>query len=173
VASKLSLLFLFFSWLSFTFAGYAVWQRYSPVPLPPPPPATASGLPYRIRLSSVGLDLPVYPADIKNDRFPTTPDGVTFLASSQLPGQPGTAIFYGHNWPRLLRPLHRAQPGQVVTVTFDSGTTRNFIIQNIKVVSPKDISSLSPVSDSVSNLILYTCTGFLDRQRLILTAASV
>ncbi|KKT58500.1 MAG: hypothetical protein UX91_C0006G0038 [Candidatus Amesbacteria bacterium GW2011_GWB1_47_19] len=180
MTAKLPLLLFILSLLAFAAAGLLILERFAPLSIPasgftrnPPSKLGVTSLPSRILLPEVGIDLPVYAADVFSSRFPATPDGVTFLLSTALPGQSGVSIMYGHNWPRLLKPLHQAKTGQIISITFANGRTRDFKIINISKVSPKEISALSPVTAADSALVLYTCTGFLDRQRLILTATPV
>lgn len=125
----------------------------------------------RIQLSEVGIDLPIIPADMKGNIFPTTDLGVTLLVSSALPGEPGTSVFYGHNWPRLLGNLSAAQVGQSIQVTY-LGAQYHYRISEITSVSPQTKLDLKK-SESESELILYTCIGFFDSKRLLVKAIQV
>jgi len=56
----------------------------------------------------------------------------------------------------------------VVEVTASSGTVAKFVIQMVSTVAPYQTDLLAPTTGPV--LTLYTCTGFLDTQRLVITA---
>lgn len=158
----------------FSVAGFQIWQRYSPHPVDiqfrPAVVVTGSGLPVRVSIPQIGLDLPVIAASRSAHRFPTTAKGVTFLTSSALPGQSGSAVLYGHNWVSLLRPLHQAQIGQKMLIKLENGQNITYEIRDIRVVSPGNSAVFTTSSAATSSVILYTCTGFLDRQRLVVTA---
>lgn len=112
--------------------------------------------------------LPVYKSTIKNNIWETTDKGVSYLTSSGIPGERGNAVFYGHNLPYLLGDLDSVTIGSYIF--FDLGDLRSVRYQVVekKVVKPSDTSILAPTKDSI--LTLYTCTGFLDSERLVVIA---
>ncbi len=159
----------------FFLAGFALWERYySPDNLSflgyvtaQPGVSTAALAPVTLEIPSEAIRLPVFPAEIKNGRWPATPDGVSYLSSSAGVGQ-GNTVIYGHNWPRLLGKLSKVQVGDTITLTSQSKLSLEYRIDEIKIVPPNDISVLESTLDA--KLTLYTCTGFLDTKRLVIIA---
>lgn len=75
---------------------------------------------------------------------------------------------YGHNWASILGNLDKTKIGQEIEVDFANNTTKYFTITGILVVNPSNTSVLLPSTDN--RLTLYTCTGFFDTKRLVITA---
>jgi LPXTG-site transpeptidase (sortase) family protein len=178
VLNKISSFFLLIAFICTLFLVYELWVRFNPANLSfasvPVSQvlgiASSSAIPVRILLPDLQLDLPVIPAEIRNNRWQSSLVGVSYLTSSGQPGQIGTSIFYGHDFPRLLGNLKSSVPGQKINVTLAGGVTVTYIIDRVITVSPNDISILSP--SLKKQLTLYTCTGFLDRARLAVIAYS-
>ncbi len=126
------------------------------------------GTPKYLIIKDLSINLKVFPSKIVNNRWETTYDGVSFLTSSSIPGTYGNSIFYGHNWKSLLGNLVNAKPGQILEIVSDSGKSEKFVITTIQVVSPNDKSILDSTKDE--RITLYTCIGFLDSKRLVVTA---
>lgn len=172
----LSSAFLLTSLSFFSLASLLFFQRLHPLPAPlafSNPHIEASTdhltpLPTRLAIPSLQINLPIYPAKLQNRRWATSSHGVSYLSSTPLPGQPGNSILYGHNWPRLLGKLTQATSGQRLTVDFSDGTTQHFTITQLSQVVPDHTDILNPTPHS--QLTLYTCTGFLDRHRLVVVA---
>lgn len=167
----------FLSVICFLFAGFLLAQRYgltlyfddyTPPGASATPSAGPSGMPVRLRLPSVSLDLLVVPAYKTGSRWPTTSRGISYLASSPLPGEIGNSIFYGHNWSRILGQLKNSRPGDPLAIVYSDGRTNTFTIQEVKTVGPNATEILDPAD--FPQITLYTCTGFLDTRRLVVTA---
>jgi len=75
---------------------------------------------------------------------------------------------YGHNWTNLLGPLVHAKPGQRIYISYADGSVSTFKIQATALVSPQDTSILAPSNDI--RVTIYTCAGFMDSQRFVVTA---
>jgi LPXTG-site transpeptidase (sortase) family protein len=175
VRRKLPWVFLSISVISFIIAGYLFWERYfNPFSLDffgAPKAAVVSKfsfLPVRIVIPDLKIDLPVVSTQLIDGHWPTTPMGVSYLSTSARPGDNGNSIFYGHNWPRILGNLYRIKTGQAITVNMSNGKIVNYIVSQILKVAPDDTGVL--VSTYFKQLILYTCTGFADSQRLVVIA---
>ncbi len=141
------------SLLFFIWAGFLIWQRNAP--LPPAPTPVSISQPMTLSLPDLNISLPVLVE-------PLTPKGVTFEPHGN------NLVFYGHNWLNILGSLKKAQVGQRIVIGYADGTAKQFEIKTLSVVSGSDIEILQPTTYEV--LTLYTCTGFLDRERLIATA---
>src|SRR5438067_1175638 len=105
-----SFLFLFLGVIFFLALSYQFYLRYRPNSLgfnSLPQPAhhivmTTNNKPMRLVINSLKLDLPLFSAKLKKNNWPTNDNGVTYLENYPIPGEPGNAILYGHNWPNLL-----------------------------------------------------------------------
>ena len=150
----LTLLLILTSLFSFGFSGYLIWQRYRPLP-PLPAVASAKAGPITLAIPDLGISLPVLTE-------PLTPKGVTYEPHGN------NLVFYGHNWPNILRPFQKAQVGQKIIIGYADGSSKQFEINSLTIVPGSNIEILQPTDYQL--LTLYTCTGFLDRQRLIATA---
>ena len=80
----------------------------------------------------------------------------------------GNSILYGHNWNSLLGDLENAKPGYTVEIIYKNSVKRYFRISYIAIVNPNQIHVLNQTNDA--RLTIYTCTGFLDQKRLVVTA---
>lgn len=121
--------------------------------------------PEAITIKNVKINLPIYPARMKNSEWPTTTQGASYLVSSPIPGEVGNSILYGHNWTSLFGPLQSVRPGDQVIITYADKTQKKFNIIYTSIVNPTQTSILEPSHDK--RITLYTCTGFLDMQRFV------
>ncbi|MBI4080860.1 MAG: sortase [Candidatus Levybacteria bacterium] len=161
------------------FSSYLFWQRNNPNRLAFATEdisaantySEAVNMPTSLTIPSIQKTLPVIPMTLQNSTWSVTPDGVSYLSTSPLPGNPGNSILYGHNWPNLLGKLVLVKPGDSLLLTFKDGKTKQFTVQTTQEVSPSDTSVLKNTPDR--RLTLYTCSGFLDSKRFVVTAVLV
>lgn len=156
-----------------TFFGFLIWQRHyirqiSAVSQRIPVNIPWHEHPVEVTIADLHIDLPVYSARITNGTWETTPEGVSYLSSSPLPGNLGNSILYAHNWSALFGNLRYAKPGQRVTIKFSDGAIRNFMIYYTAIVPASQLHILDGSSDR--RITFYTCTGFLDSQRFVAVA---
>lgn len=160
--------------VSMILSGTLLWQRNSPSRLAfaleetQTVPYLHLNPPKTFVIRDLGIDLPVYSATINNGKWKASPDGVSYLSSSPLPGDRGNSIIYGHNWESILGKLTKAQPGQEIEITFEDGTTKTFVIEYTSVVTPDQTHILNPTDDY--RITVYTCIGFLDTKRFVVVA---
>lgn len=164
--------------LSFFLFCYLIYQRYNPQQLSFKLPeaqaldyvknSNSSSQPIGIKVDSINLSLPVVPAEVKNSNWEVTSKGVSYLKTSAIPGEKGNSILYGHNWPNLLGDLKKVKPGDKLSIIYADNSSRNFEVEYSTKVSPSETSILQNSEDS--RITLYTCTGFLDSQRLVVIA---
>ena len=156
---------------------FLVWERYNPNRLKfsgynanavTRIDSSNSSLPMFLIIDDLDIDLPVLPSEINNNRWGTTTKGVSYLKSSVKPGDVGNSIIYGHNWKSLLGNLINAKPGQEIKVVNSNGSTESFKIEYVQTVNPGQVSILDQTTDA--RLTVYTCTGFLDTKRFVVTA---
>lgn len=154
------------------FGCYLVNERVAPrsITFESPAPSIEPGvlLPTRLTIQRIDIDLPIIPAQIIGKRWQTTSAGISYLSTSPLPGNPGNSVMYGHNWSNLLGSLKKAKVGDTILVTKSDGTVVSFTVHFISVVSPDESHIYGNTPDT--RLTLYTCTGFLDTHRLVITA---
>lgn len=124
--------------------------------------------PVSITINSIGVNLPVLPASRDNSKFTTTKEGVSYLTDSVLPGLKGNSVFYGHNWPSLLGNLKNTKKGDLIELRYADGQIKFFTVDLIIEMPAKDVSIDSDAEQPI--LTIYTCSGFLDTKRIIVTA---
>ena len=158
-------------------SAFLVWQRYNPRR------SAFDGIneiefsgnkdgqnahPIALSISDLEIYLPVVPANNTGGKWETTTKGVSYLTSSANPGETGNSIFYGHNWNNLLGNLTRAVPGQVIEIIYSDGGTKRFVVTHTQEVTSSQTQILNNSEDK--RMTLYTCSGFLDTKRFVVTA---
>ena len=156
----------------------AVWRfyqstvlsfKYTPDQLPP---ATSLGSPpVAIDIDRINLHLAVTPATVTNGIWEISPTGASHWRNSANPGTPGNIVIYGHNKISLFGPIRWLEIGDTITLTAASGQTFTYTVTQSLVVNPDQVAYIQPTD--TTTLTLYTCTGFLDRQRHIIIARPV
>lgn len=124
--------------------------------------------PIAITINSISVNLPIIPASRSNGKFETTKNGVTYLTDSVLPSQTGNSVFYGHNWSNLLGNLKNVKRGDIIELKYVGGEVKTFTVDLITESLAK-YAKVSLESDQ-KVMTLYTCSGFLDSKRIIVTA---
>ena len=172
-----SKLFFLVGVVSIVLIVYLTWQRSNPWrlsfaiksgQLARETTSSENNLPLSIQLADANISLPVFPANITKGKWETTTEGVSYLITSALPGQKGNSVFYGHNWPNLLGNLSRVMPGQSIRVILKDGTLVTYEVKFVTIVSPDQTHIIGPSNDK--RLTIYTCTGWFDAKRLVVTA---
>jgi LPXTG-site transpeptidase (sortase) family protein len=134
-------------------------------------------LPKKLIIKDLNINLPVETVEIKNGVWPISEVGVSYLFSSATPGQTGNAIFYGHNFENILVNLKNAKIGQIIEIYMKNSTLSSpskrgsyflYEISAITTVKPTQIDILKNSKNAI--LTLYTCSGFFDENRLVVTA---
>lgn len=172
----MSRFFFFLGVISLLAAGYLTWQRYSPTRLSFDAmvfPATTNAsevVPTSIEIENLSLTLPIISAEFTGKRWPLSDRGVVYLTNTPIPGEPGNSVLYGHNWPNILGRLIKIKPGATVDVGFSNGMRKRFIVAYTQVVTPDQTHILAQTDDS--RITLYTCTGFFDQKRFVVTAVA-
>lgn len=168
-------LFLFTSLLCFVLFCMLLYQRYRPNPLgfqgavfTRELSETYTAKPVRLAIPRLGIDLPVFGSEVNGTTWQTHENGVSYLKSTPLPGTVGNSVLYGHNWPNLLGPIRYSKVSDKIIVSYADGQTVSFVVAYIATVSPEQVKILENSKDS--RLTIYTCTGFLDSKRFVVTA---
>jgi len=164
--------------LIITIASYTYWQRNNPNRLKFNAAAeyvvvekntqVQDSDPIGLVIQDLGIRLPIIEANYFEDRWETTSEGVSYLNSTVQPGEIGNSVLYGHNWGSILKNLPKAKPGQTIQIIYADGSTKDFEITYTQEVTPNDTSILKNTKDT--RITLYTCSGFLDSKRFVVTA---
>lgn len=123
--------------------------------------------PVRIVISDLSIDLPVKEAKVVKGYWEVFADVAGFGLGSAYPDDVGNQVIFAHAREGLFLPLKNAKIGQKVIV-FTQDKWYSYAITDIKEVNPNQIEVIAPTADAT--LTLYTCSGFADSKRLIVTA---
>lgn len=122
--------------------------------------------PVRLTIQSAGIDVPVK----KAENYQFSDHEAIFINTSQAIGT-GNSVIYAHNWHSLFGKLGKAKVGETITVFLTDGRQYQYQVTQIHTVSPQTLAILKPTTDS--RLTLFTCTGFLDKDRLVVVAKQI
>lgn len=130
----------------------------------------AKNPPVRILIPALQIDLPVKEAKVVNGYWEVFPDSAAFGSGSAYPDEVGNQVIFAHAREGLFLPLKKAQIGQnVMVLTRDKWYS--YKIKEIKEVLPNQTEVIAPTKEAI--LTLYTCSGFSDSKRLIVTAERI
>jgi LPXTG-site transpeptidase (sortase) family protein len=154
-------------------SGFYLWYRqttlsFSTPHIPVEAPIKAGSEPRHLSITSAGIDVGIQPALIKDGIWQTSQNSATHLFTSARPTEAGNIVIYAHNKKDLFGNLRLVKIGDAISVTTEHGTTHTYIVKDVKTVKPSDIQEVLPSANEV--LTLYTCTGLLDSQRLVIKA---
>jgi LPXTG-site transpeptidase (sortase) family protein len=80
-------------------------------------------------------------------------------------------LIYGHNFKNLFQNLKDVQVGDNIYLTNEKGEVFIYQVYSKEDINPKQVDKLSPQIDH--ELILYTCDGILDTQRVLVKATQI
>lgn len=126
--------------------------------------------PVRIVYPALTIDLPVRQARIIKGYWEVFPDVAGFGSGSSYPDEDGNQVIFAHARSGLFQPLKNAKLGESVFV-FTKDKWYQYKISEIKEVLPTQVEVIAPTTEAV--LTLYTCSGFSDSKRLIVTAKRI
>lgn len=130
----------------------------------------AKNPPIRVIIPTLGIDLPVKEAKVVNGFWEVFADSAAFGLGSAYPDEAGNQVIFAHAREGLFLPLRKAKVGQsVMVLTRDKWYS--YKIKEIKEVLPNQTDVIAPTKDPI--LTLYTCSGFADNKRLIITAERI
>ncbi|MDP2632965.1 MAG: sortase [Candidatus Curtissbacteria bacterium] len=121
--------------------------------------------PTSIDIDSLDIHLVVAPGVITNNVWTLYDDKVSWLSTSQTPGN-GNIIIYGHKRKGIFGNLHNIAVNDEVKVKTNKATYLYTVISK-ETILPSDTEAI--LSDK-NILTLYTCDGPLDQTRLLVKA---
>lgn len=130
-----------------------------------------SDLPVKILIPKVGIDLSVLPAKAVNDNWETSDEAASYLLGSGIPGREGNVVIYAHNKNHLFGPIRRLEKDDQIRLINKKEEEFIYKVLETKTVSKDTVEVLSATSEAT--LTLYTCTGFLDRERFVVVALEI
>jgi LPXTG-site transpeptidase (sortase) family protein len=132
-----------------------------------PSKAIFSQYPTQIIIPSVGINLPVIPAQIKYDTWEVSLAGASFGEGSFLPGNKGNTVIFSHALPYLFANLVNLKKDQYIHV-FTKNDWFVYKVTEVFVVDPQNTNII--FSKNNYELTLFTCTGDNYTKRFIVKA---
>lgn len=123
--------------------------------------------PLRIVIPILSIDLPVVEANAINGYWELSETSASHGVGSANPGAIGNTVVFAHAREGLFLPLKNIKKDNLIYILTKDRWYR-YKVTDIKFVDPNQIEVIAPTSDET--LTLFTCSGFLDNKRLIVTA---
>jgi LPXTG-site transpeptidase (sortase) family protein len=127
-------------------------------------------VPVRLHLPEI-IDLEIEQAILREGYYSVSQTKGTYLPISSRLGGRGNVIMYGHNLDWILGRLWRVKLGDEIVVTDERGEVWKYRVTNKVQVKPSELLWLEPTETEV--LTIYTCAGFMDRERLVVRAERI
>lgn len=124
-------------------------------------------IPVRVLIPSVSIDLPIKTARIKNGYWEVFEDSAGWGEGSGIPGEKGNSVIFAHAKKGMFAPLREIKKDAEVLV-FTKEKWFSYGVESIQEVTPNNTAVIAPTDDEI--LTLYTCSGFGDAKRFIVTA---
>jgi sortase A len=124
-------------------------------------------VPTRIIIPSLSIDLPVAKSKIVNGYWEVYDNFAGWGEGSGIPGMPGNQVIFAHAREGLFLPLKEIEINHIIYVLTDNRWYL-YKVNEIKEVYPNKTEVIAPSENEV--LTLYTCSGYNDSKRLIITA---
>lgn len=115
--------------------------------------------PTAIKIDALGLDLTVREGTFDQSKQDWSIDD----ANAYFALGTATPIIYGHNTDEVFAPVRKAKAGDIMTITYSDGSTKQFAYKDHKLVDPNDASVLA--ESNPNSIILLTCEGFFNESR--------
>jgi LPXTG-site transpeptidase (sortase) family protein len=125
----------------------------------------------RIIIPDVKIDLPVEEGAVQDGVWSISESGATHLNISENPGGKGNIVIYAHNKNNLFGQIRWLNNGALIKIINENGQEFEYKTNQIVEVKPTELSYVMPKNEEI--LTLYTCSGFADSKRFIVTAKRV
>lgn len=126
--------------------------------------------PTRIVVDGLKIDLEVSEAKVVDGYWEVFEDKAGWGEGSGFPGEPGNEVIFAHARKGLFSSLKKAKAGMIIKVIGESGEYE-YEINEIKTVKPNETEVISQTEDEM--VTLYTCSGFDNQKRLIVTGKRI
>lgn len=123
--------------------------------------------PVRILIPKSDIDIKVVDAQIVNGYWELSENSASYGLGSGTPGTKSNTVIFAHARQGLFYNLKDVQLNDIVYV-FTKNAWYRYKVNKIDAVYPNQKEVIQPTKNEV--LTLYTCTGFYDEKRLIVTA---
>jgi hypothetical protein len=148
-----------------------VEAAYGPRALVDLPGPAAGAQPVRLRVPAIGTTAPLIELALEDDgalEVPRTPHQVGWYTKAPRPGGRGPAVLAGHvqlgRRAGVFEALRHVEPGDVVHVDYDDGTTFSFLTYAREQHAKDAFPTVRVYGDALgAELRLITCGGALDR----------
>lgn len=124
--------------------------------------------PVKIIVPGAKIDLVVKPARVIGGVWEINDNAANFGIGSALPGEKGNSVIFAHAKPNLFSSLKRIKPDDMISIQTKDGNWYAYKAVEKKEVGPDQVEVISQTKDET--LTLFTCSGFADSKRLIVTA---
>jgi len=124
-------------------------------------------LPLRIIIPEIGINLEVKKASVIDGYWEVFQESAGWGEGSGIPGEKGNQVIFAHARKGLFLPLRSIKVGEEIYVLTE-GEWYKYKVSDVKEVYPNETDVILPTEDE--RLTLYTCSGFSDEKRLIVTA---
>ena len=125
-------------------------------------------LPVRIVITDLDIDLEVIKSNIVEGYWEVPEDTAAWGDGSGYPGSDGNQVIFAHAKEGLFLNLQDATEGMRIYV-LTNDNWHEYYVDGLKEVYPNQVEVVAPTD--FERLTLYTCSGYKDSKRLIITAS--
>ncbi len=129
----------------------------------------SESLPVRVVIPTHNIDLSVTPSKIVNGYWELSETTASYGLGSGTPGTASNTVIFAHAREGLFYNLKDVKVGDSLYV-FTKDKWYRYKVNNVTQVFPNDIKVIQPTKNET--ITLYTCSGFNDEKRLIVTATA-
>lgn len=123
--------------------------------------------PQRIVIPNLSIDLSIVEANVVDGYWELSETTASHGVGSANPGENGNIVVFAHAREGLFLPLRNIKAGDTIYILTKDRWSRYQVFET-KEVAPAESQVIAPTP--VETLTLYTCSGFLDSKRLIVSA---
>ncbi len=127
----------------------------------------SQNIPVRILVPKNNIDLKVIPSKIVNGYWELSENTASYGLGSGYPGSNSNTVIFAHAREGLFYNLKDVKVGETIYV-FSKDKWFGYKVNKITAVYPNNIEVIKQTKNET--LTLYTCSGFYDEKRLIVTA---
>lgn len=129
-----------------------------------------NNIPTHLTIASVGIDLPIVEAPVVHGYWTVSDTAANHGVGSANPGDKGNIVIFAHARPGLFYNLREIQVGDKLVLLTKTGK-KAYKVVHITFVLPNETRVIKPTK--TETVTLYTCSGFYDEKRLVVSAIPV